>query len=83
MDFLKTQLERLQAQFALLTASQKMLSVSLVAIMVMTLAWWSRYAGTAEMQPLLEQDASYLAASAKIANFDFKVSQLVVLINYI
>ena len=58
MDFLKTQLERLQAQFAQLTASQKMLSVSLVAIMVMTLAWWGRYAGTAEMEPLLGQDLS-------------------------
>ena len=46
MDFLKNQLARLQQQFNQLTASQKMLSVSLVAIMVMTLLWWGRYAGT-------------------------------------
>ena len=58
MDFLKNQLERLQAQFGQLTASQKMLSVSLIAIMIMTLAWWGRYAGTPEMQALLDQDLS-------------------------
>ncbi|MDQ3441551.1 MAG: hypothetical protein M3478_14505, partial [Planctomycetota bacterium] len=28
---------------------------SLVAIMVMTLLWWGRYAGTAEMEPVLSQ----------------------------
>src|SRR5258706_12927984 len=56
MDFLKNQSGRLQQQFNQLTASQKMLSVSLVIIMAMTLVWWGRYAGQAEMEPLLEQD---------------------------
>src|SRR5438270_109774 len=56
MDFLKSQLARLQQQFGQLSASQKMPSVSLVAIMVMTLRWWGRYAGTAGMEAVLEQD---------------------------
>ena len=58
MDFLKNQLARLQQQFGQLTPSQKMLSVALMAIMVMTLAWWGRYAGTADMAPLFNQDVS-------------------------
>src|SRR5689334_10884959 len=32
-----------------------MLAVALVAVMAMTLAMWGRYAGTAEMEPVLEQ----------------------------
>src|SRR5262245_17804676 len=56
MDFLKAQLTKLQQQFGQLTASQKMLSLALMAIMVLTLVLWGRYAGTAEMEPLLDQD---------------------------
>src|SRR5438132_2050610 len=56
MDFLKSQFARLQQQFNQLNASQKMLSVALMAIMGMTLLWWGRYAGTAEMEPLLDQE---------------------------
>jgi len=56
MDFLKVQLARLQQQFNLLTASQKMLAVSLVAIMLMTAAYWGRYASTAEMEPVVDMD---------------------------
>jgi flagellar biosynthesis/type III secretory pathway M-ring protein FliF/YscJ len=55
MDALKAQLDRLQQQLAGLSASQKMLAASLVAIMVMTLLWWSRYAAQAEMEPVLPQ----------------------------
>src|SRR5256885_9502148 len=58
MDFLKSQFARLQQQFNQLNASQKMLSVALLAIMGMTLVMWGRYAGTAEMEPLLDQDLS-------------------------
>src|SRR5690348_1119512 len=58
MDFLKSQFGRLQQQFNQLNASQKMLSVALLAIMAMTLMMWGRYAGTAEMEPLLDQDLS-------------------------
>jgi flagellar M-ring protein FliF len=55
VDTLKQQLLRIQQQLGGLSASQKMLTASLVAIMVMTMLWWARYAGTAEMQPLLDQ----------------------------
>lgn len=55
MDILKAQYERIQQQLKGLTASQKMLTASLVAIMVMTLWLWGRYAGEAEMMPLLDQ----------------------------
>src|SRR3954447_2943717 len=55
MDALKAQLLRIQQQLSGLSASQKMLTASLVAIMVMTMIWWGRYAGTAEMVPVLDQ----------------------------
>lgn len=58
MDFLKGQLDKIQQQLGGLNASQKMLTGSLVAIMVMTLLWWGRYAGTSEMQPVLPQPLS-------------------------
>ncbi|HZL36908.1 MAG TPA: hypothetical protein VFC78_16425 [Tepidisphaeraceae bacterium] len=58
MDPFKTQLERMQAQLAALTPSQKMLTGALVAIMVMTLVWWGRYAGEPEMESLLPQAIS-------------------------
>lgn len=58
MDFLKGQLDKIQQQLGGLNASQKMLTGSLVAIMVMTLLWWGRYAGTAEMEPVLPQSFS-------------------------
>jgi flagellar biosynthesis/type III secretory pathway M-ring protein FliF/YscJ len=53
MDFFKNQVVRLQQQFGQLSSSQKMLSVSLLIIMGMTLVWWGRYAGTSEMESLL------------------------------
>ena len=56
MEFLKNQAARAQQQFGQLTASQKMLSMSLIAIMAMTLLWMGHYAGTAEMEPLINQD---------------------------
>ena len=40
MDLFKSQLERIQKQLSALTPSQKMLTASMVAIMVMTLVWW-------------------------------------------
>lgn len=55
MDLFKTQLDRLQKQLAALTPSQKMLTAAMVAIMVMTLVWWGRYAGEPELEPLLPQ----------------------------
>jgi flagellar biosynthesis/type III secretory pathway M-ring protein FliF/YscJ len=58
MDFLKNQFQRIQQQLSGLTATQKMLTGALVAIMVMTLLYWGRYAGTADMEPLFEQALS-------------------------
>ena len=68
MDFLKAQLARLQHQFDQLTASQKMLSVSLVAIMVMTLLWRGRYAGQPEMEPLLSIPLSAALAQGALVD---------------
>ena len=58
MEFLKAQFARIQAQLAGLSASQKMLSVSLVAIMIMTMMWWSHWAAVPEMEPILNQSLS-------------------------
>src|SRR4051794_29063077 len=58
MDALKAQLLKIQQQLSGLSASQKMLTASLVAIMVMTMIWWGRYAGTAEMVAVLDQALS-------------------------
>ncbi|HEV8293048.1 MAG TPA: hypothetical protein VGP94_14030, partial [Tepidisphaeraceae bacterium] len=55
MEFLKTQLSRVQDQFSQLTASQKMLAAALVVITVMTLYWWTTFAGKADMEVLFDQ----------------------------
>ncbi len=54
MDFLKGHLDRIQQQLAGLSVSQKMLTATLVAIMVMTFFWWGRYASNPEMVVLLD-----------------------------
>src|ERR1700733_2966533 len=58
METIKAQLLRIQQQLGGLSASQKMLTASLVTIMVMTLVWLSRYAGTAEYEAVLDQSLS-------------------------
>lgn len=55
MDLLKAQLARIQQQLGGLTASQKMLAGTLVAVMVFTLMWWAKYAGEPDMEPVLNQ----------------------------
>src|SRR3954471_5989725 len=55
MDVLKKQLERIQQQLTALSASQKMLTASLVAIMVITFLWWGRYAGNPELEPVINR----------------------------
>src|SRR5262245_19350042 len=55
MDTIKAQLLRIQQQLSGLSASQKMLTASLLAIMLMTIIWWGRFAGTAETEALLDQ----------------------------
>ncbi|MGD0463232.1 MAG: flagellar M-ring protein FliF C-terminal domain-containing protein [Tepidisphaeraceae bacterium] len=58
MEFLKVQITRIQEQLAGLSATQKMLVVSLLTIMVMTLLWWAHWAAEPEMSPLLDQSLS-------------------------
>src|SRR3954467_15225443 len=56
MDFPKAQAQKIKEQLAGLPPSQRMLAGSLAVIMVMSLLWWSRYAGTSEMEDVLGQD---------------------------
>jgi flagellar M-ring protein FliF len=58
MDYLKSQLDRIQQQLGSLSASQKMLTAVLVAIMVVTIVMWGRYAGQNELVPVLDQALS-------------------------
>ena len=53
MDALKAQFERIRQQLAALTATQKMLVAALIAVMVLTMLYWGKYAGNAEMVSLL------------------------------
>lgn len=55
MDVVKAQLERIKQQLAGLTATQRMLVGTLVAVMVLTLMYWGKYAGSPEMVPVLDQ----------------------------
>jgi flagellar biosynthesis/type III secretory pathway M-ring protein FliF/YscJ len=55
MDVLRAQLARMQQQLSQLSASQRMLAFSLVALMVLTLLFWGRYASTADMEAVLDQ----------------------------
>ena len=78
MDALKAQLARIQEQLSRLTASQKMLAGSLVAVMVLTLLFWGRYAGTAEMEPLLDQsmkadEVSRITGKLRALGIEYKV----------
>jgi flagellar biosynthesis/type III secretory pathway M-ring protein FliF/YscJ len=78
VDVIKAQLARIQQQLGALTASQKMLAAALVAVMLMTLAMWGRYAGTAEMEPVLEQTLqpdvlSRITAELRAKGIEYKV----------
>jgi flagellar biosynthesis/type III secretory pathway M-ring protein FliF/YscJ len=53
MDVFKTQFEQIKKQFGALTATQKMLVFALVAVMGLTLVYWSRFAGSSEMVSLM------------------------------
>ncbi|MGA2441518.1 MAG: flagellar M-ring protein FliF C-terminal domain-containing protein [Tepidisphaeraceae bacterium] len=70
MDFLKVQFTRIQEQLGGLSATQKMLVVSLLTIMVMTLLWWSHWAAEPEMSPLLDQSLSTEDVGLITANLD-------------
>ena len=55
MDAVKQQIQRLQQQLAGLDASQKMLTGTLAAVMVISVAWFASRAGSPEMAPVLDQ----------------------------
>jgi flagellar biosynthesis/type III secretory pathway M-ring protein FliF/YscJ len=79
MDAIRQQLLRIQQQLSGLSASQKMLTGSLVVIMIMTMFYWSRYAGTAEMVPLLDQsltaeEISTIKSSLASKNITYQVT---------
>src|SRR5688572_28410596 len=79
MDFIKSQFDRIQQQLSGLSASQKMLTAALVAIMVMTLVWWGRYACVAEMAPVLDQsfsdeDITRITAQLASKRIDYRVA---------
>jgi flagellar M-ring protein FliF len=79
MDIFKAQLARIQAQLQGLSASQKMLTGTLVAIMVATLFYWVHYAGDPEMTPILNQtlsqdDIGNITACLQAKDIAFKVT---------
>lgn len=55
MDLFKAQFDRISRQLSGLTPSQKMLTATLVAIMVMTLIFWGKYAAEPETVALFSQ----------------------------
>jgi flagellar biosynthesis/type III secretory pathway M-ring protein FliF/YscJ len=58
MDALKAQFDRVLKQLSGLTASQKMLVGTLVAVMALTVGYWGKFAGNPEMVPVLDQQLS-------------------------
>src|SRR5579885_3647572 len=86
MDLLKKQFEKIQQQLSGLSASQKMLTGSLVAIMVMTFLWWGRYAGTSEMEPVVNvslsaDDMTNVKRVLRAENIPFEVSGDRIMVN--
>ncbi len=58
MDVFKVQLEKIKQQLAGLTATQRMLVATLVTLLGITIYYWGHYAGTAEMEPVMDQPLS-------------------------
>jgi flagellar biosynthesis/type III secretory pathway M-ring protein FliF/YscJ len=79
MDALKAQFERIRQQLAALTATQKMLVAALIAVMVLTMLYWGRYAGNAEMvsllgdQTLAEDDIGPIVQQLKLQDIPYRV----------
>lgn len=78
MDFFKLQFDRIRQQLAGLTPSQKMLCGALVVIMLMTLFFWTRYAGQPEWEAVLDQQLSqdelgHIQMQLKAAGIDQKI----------
>src|ERR1700733_14997234 len=86
MDAFKAQFERIRQQLAALTATQKMLVTALVAVMVLTMLYWGRYASNAEMvsvlgdQALTEEDIGPIVNQLESQNIPYKVDSGKVLV---
>ncbi|HEY1685853.1 MAG TPA: hypothetical protein VGG19_13900 [Tepidisphaeraceae bacterium] len=79
MNLVRTQFDRIQAQLLALTPSQKMLTASLLTIMVMTLFYWVHYAASPEYLPVLDQslsteDVGRISNYLRSHDYDVKVS---------
>jgi flagellar biosynthesis/type III secretory pathway M-ring protein FliF/YscJ len=79
MNLVRTQFDRIQAQILELTPSQKMLTASLLTIMVMTLFYWVHYAASPEYQPVLDQslsteDSGRILSFLQSHNYDAHIS---------
>lgn len=78
MDLFKAQFDRISRQLSGLTPSQKMLTAALVAIMVMTLIWWGKYAAEPETVALFSQPpstAELAVAQAALSNAGIKATE--------
>lgn len=78
MDPFKQQLQRISEQLGGLSATQKMLTASLLAIIIMTLLWWARFAATPEMVPVLDRsiesrDVMPIKSALALAGIDARV----------
>ncbi len=85
MDAFKAQFERIKQQLAALTATQKMLVAALVAVMVLTMLYWGKYAGNAEMVAVLDQalsaeDIGAIDRNLTISNIPHQVENSKVLV---
>lgn len=79
MNAIKAQWARIQGQLALLTPSQRLLAVSLVAILVLTVLYWGKYAATADRvaisaRPLSAAQTQQVLDQLKGMNVDASVS---------
>jgi flagellar biosynthesis/type III secretory pathway M-ring protein FliF/YscJ len=78
MDFLRSQLAIVQDRLAGLTASQRMLAGALVVILVMTMLYWGKIAGSTERvalpaSPTQPEELAQLTATLKAKGIDVTV----------
>ncbi|RYG62453.1 hypothetical protein EON77_22250 [bacterium] len=78
MDFLRSQLAIVQDRLGGLTASQRLLAGALFVIVIMTMLYWGRIAGTSERvallaSPLPSEELTQLTAALKAKGIDVTV----------
>lgn len=85
MDAFKQQLQRIQDQLSGLSGTQRMLVFALVAVMVLTLMLWSRYAAAPDRVPLFtqgvaDQDSARVQAALQARGIPFSTSGATILV---